>query len=77
MINSLVIELGGYLLGIAAFLIGWFVAKQKGKREAQEQARSERLESMQIAKEVRENVQAASDDELIAEFDRLHNRNRR
>lgn len=77
MINSLIVEFGGYLLGIAAFLIGWLVAKQKGKREAQEQSRSERLGSMQIAKEIKENVQAASDDELIAEFDRLHNSNRR
>lgn len=77
MVSAILAEVWPYILGVATLVIGWFTAKHQGKKQAQEQSKSERLESMKIAKEIKENVQAASDDELIVEFDRLHNKNRR
>ena len=77
MVSAILAEVWPYILGLATLVISWFTAKRQGKKQAENQAKAERVESMQIVKEVREHVQMLDDDRIIAEFDRLYNRNRR
>lgn len=71
------IDIIPWLLAVIGALVGLlgFSARKAAKRN--EEVQRKRAENILKAKEVRENVQTASDDDLIAEFDRLHNRNQR
>lgn len=71
------IDLIPWLLAVIGALVGLlgFSARKTAKRN--EEIQRKRAESILKVKEVRENVQTASDDDLIAEFDRLHSDRRR
>ena len=71
------IDIIPWFLAVIGALVGLlgFNARKTAKRN--EEIQRKRAESILKAKMVRENVQAASDDDLIAEFDRLHNERRR
>lgn len=71
------IDLIPWLLAVIGTLVGLLGFSARKAAKQNEEIQRKRAENILKVKEVRENVQTASDDELIAGFDRLHNRNRR
>lgn len=60
----------GALVGLLGFSFGKSAKHSEGLQR-------KRIDSILKAKGVRENVQTLDDDRVIAEFDRLHDNNRR
>jgi len=71
------IDLIPWLLAIIGALLGLLGFKASKTAKQSEEAQRKRAENILKAKEVREDVQTLDDDRLIAEFDRLHDNNRR
>lgn len=79
--SYLVSELWPYILGLIGIVAGIFTAYTKGKSNERDKyaddLRKQRLEALKKKEEIRNEVEAATDDAIISEFDRLHNTRRR
>lgn len=78
----LLAEFWPYILGGAAGIIaGMFTAYAKGKSKERDKhaddLRKQQLEALKRKEKIRNEVEAATDDNIIAEFDRLYDNNRR
>lgn len=79
--SYLMSEMWPYLLGLLGIVAGIFTAYAKGKSKERDKhaddLRKQRLEALKKKEAIRNEVEAATDDDVIAEFDRLHNARRR
>lgn len=79
--SYLMSEMWPYLLGLLGIVAGIFTAYAKGKTSERDKhaddLRKQRLEALKKKEAIRNEVEAATDDAIIIEFDRLHNARRR
>lgn len=71
------IDIIPWLLAMIGALVGLLGFSARKAAKQNEEIQRKRAENILKVKEVRENVQTASDDAIINEFDRLYDNNRR
>lgn len=79
--SQLILEIWPYILGAIGVIAGVVGGYMKGKISAQDknanELRKQQLEALKKKEEIRNEVEAATDDAIISEFDRLYDNNRR
>lgn len=74
--SYLISELWPYILGAVGVVIGLVTAYIKGKSSNADGLRKQQLEAIRKKEEIKDDIQTADDDRIIAEFDRLHDNSR-